>query len=1208
MKRYLLVLCAIAVISAGNLSYAEPPTIEVTRVEQPPVIDGKLDDAVWKQAAKATDFCLVGSHKVPSGLTDAWLVTDGQFLYLAFLCHDAHLGELVSKQTLRDSGVHADDSLEIFVDAGTAGKTYFHFLLSVGNVQADQMMMKGLSKRDWDASWRSAIFVDPKIVAAAGWSAEVAIPLYVFRRKPGPENWRINLCRNKRTPPIEYSSWSPLEAGFHDPEHFGFIEGLKDITPAPIFAPLVLSTSVAPYSVVDGRYSYQVMGEVTNDGGLASTVELVVVDKPAVGRPTQATEKITLGPLETKKFRLRLQIARPGDRQASVILRNPETGEVLQQMSVPGLEALNPMRAYLDRNYYTTEKEVRVWVLLSMDESERRQAGLRLLAFLVDKGGKVVSSRAVPALTEQVAAELPLRDVPPGRYQVRLELQDRSKVNVAVVELPLAKHPPAPAGSNEVKIDQENRCLLLNGKPFFPVGICALGLLNSETLKPYQDAGFNTLIRWWGVGRNNPISAALESLEAARGQGLYMIDTPLAFLHQRLDHRGLLVPEGMTQAVQEMTDFLLAVRNHPAVLAYYGLDEAPGKGPLAEPLQAFLQKVHELDPYHPVYISGGTALGQARYDFADILGGHIYWCSLGAKGGDNPNVMAQAVEGLFQRVTEPRQRPLFIMPQSEITSHSRRPHTPRERRINVYLALIHGAKSIIYFASPIRHRLTFENMKELSAELHVLMPTLLTRRPPQEITVDPVPPTDELPIVQALLKDRPQGGTLLLAGNSSPYPVQVKWDLSAMGTGIRVSDFLGQKKFRANKGIFADNLESYATRAYLIEGASRKPGSRAVIGLALSGEAVERMKEQMKPVPELKRLNLVMNPDFEEEGKGWTVSKQGMSYPAEGRNGTRCLKVIKTDAKTIVRITADPITLKPNTRYRYGGWVRTKLTQGESGGSFYINELAAQAKIRVRSGLPFPPTHAEWKMFSRAIATPGLPPVKATFWYYVPAGRAGEIWLDDLFVEELPLTPTEVKPKNMLINSSFEEAALPGWPDSWFFGATKDGQMIGDPGAPGQDDTFAYHGKYSLKIVNPYDRPSGFANATYRHKFASQGMRGGIPVEIGKTYVFSVYLRAEQEGAKADLVLCNFAWNSPLVNEGVRKTVILTTEWKRYQVACTIPTEGWTRGVRPEVAVLIYHKGVDSAIWADAAQLEEGEQATPYTPDDYRAVPVTENR
>ena len=220
----------------------------------------------------------------------------------------------------------------------------------------------------------------------------------------------------------------------------------------------------------------------------------------------------------------------------------------------------------------------------------------------------------------------------------------------------------------------------------------------------------------------------------------------------------------------------------------------------------------------------------------------------------------------------------------------------------------------------------------------------------------------------------------------------------------------------------------------------------------------------------------------------------------------------------------------------------------------------------------------------------------------IPRETIGEIRLDDCFIEALPAAPTPQRPKNMLLNASFEEAALPGWPDSWFFGSTT-AILSGDPGGPGQDGTVAYHGKASLKMINEYTGVSGLCVARYMAPFLSSGNRGGVPVEIGKTYVFPVYLRADRDAVPAEIVLCNFAWNNAWENEGRLVNVQLNRDWQRFEAACVIPREGWTRGISPCVQVIIRLKGKQCSLWADAAQLEEGPRATDYVPDNYRVRP-----
>src|SRR5713226_1682398 len=62
---------------------AQPVRLPV--FEKPPVIDGKLDDDVWKQAVVLKDFYQVqpGDNIAPSKPTEVMLGHDAKFLYIA---------------------------------------------------------------------------------------------------------------------------------------------------------------------------------------------------------------------------------------------------------------------------------------------------------------------------------------------------------------------------------------------------------------------------------------------------------------------------------------------------------------------------------------------------------------------------------------------------------------------------------------------------------------------------------------------------------------------------------------------------------------------------------------------------------------------------------------------------------------------------------------------------------------------------------------------------------------------------------------------------------------------------------------------------------------------------------------------------------------------------------------------------------------------
>ena len=478
---------------------------------------------------------------------------------------------------------------------------------------------------------------------------------------------------------------------------------------------------------------------------------------------------------------------------------------------------------------------------------------------------------------------------------------------------------------------------------------------------------------------------------------------------------------------------------------------------------------------------------------------------------------------------------------------------------------------------------------------------LLTRRPPQSLTVTPDVPGPSMPIVQAVVKDHPKGDAVLIAANSSRHPVSATWDLSGFGERVRMRDYFTGTDVPVEGGKLADRMDGYATRAWRVANAIRRPGEKADLTVALSGEAVSAARKEAGPVASDRPTNLVREPGFEDGGAQWTVAPaRNVTFPREGRTGSVCLKIEKADADTVVRVNARDVTVRPGYKYRYGCWVKTKLTGGRHVGGVYVHDRSATPSVR--SGRPIGPTHGEWRESSRFVQLPDDAAAPADVWFFaqVVKGVTGTIWFDDFFVEEIPPDRPEPRPKNVLVNSSFEQAAMPGWPDSWLVGMVTPGQLVGDPGGPGQDDTTAVHGRYSLRIENPLPGLSGQARTFYRHIFGSAGLRGGIPVEKGETYVLSLYLKAEKPDTPVTVHLTNFAWNSWCFDEGQRERINIGTEWTRHQLVCTYPEKGWRAGIRPEMGIVVNNNGKDCAVWLDAVQFEQGAQATEYEPRERR--------
>ncbi|MCP4640381.1 MAG: carbohydrate binding family 9 domain-containing protein, partial [bacterium] len=196
------------------------------RTNAPPVVDGKLSDACWAQAAVADEFVLFGGKGMATEKTDARVLWDDSNLYIGMRCFDSDVTKLKKEATDRDGAVFDDDCVEIFfIPPGNpvlekvknAASRYFHIAVNALGTCADETGMNTVER--WNARWgaKTSIHKDR-------WEVELAMPWSALKTQPTDGDvWAVNFNRGlpKRGKLSEYSGWSITFAGFHDPDHFG---------------------------------------------------------------------------------------------------------------------------------------------------------------------------------------------------------------------------------------------------------------------------------------------------------------------------------------------------------------------------------------------------------------------------------------------------------------------------------------------------------------------------------------------------------------------------------------------------------------------------------------------------------------------------------------------------------------------------------------------------------------------------------------------------------------------------------------------------------------------------------------------------------------------------------------------------------------------------------------------------------------------------
>jgi hypothetical protein len=198
------------------------------RVDEPPTIDGRLDDACWGGAQPSTNFMLrTGDGDVPSQQTIVRVCHDDTHIYVAFECLEDRMDALSAAVAVRDAGeLDEDDTVTFAFDTFLDGRSSYAFACNALGTEMDLHVSEcGRSVDDgWDAVWSVATKRSED-----RWTAEFAIPFSGLRYSGAEEMiWGVDFWRSER-PHREVSSWSNRDGGTLDPSHYGRLVGLSGI-------------------------------------------------------------------------------------------------------------------------------------------------------------------------------------------------------------------------------------------------------------------------------------------------------------------------------------------------------------------------------------------------------------------------------------------------------------------------------------------------------------------------------------------------------------------------------------------------------------------------------------------------------------------------------------------------------------------------------------------------------------------------------------------------------------------------------------------------------------------------------------------------------------------------------------------------------------------------------------------------------------------
>jgi hypothetical protein len=201
--------------------------VNVPKFGTPPVIDGKLDEAVWQNAAVLKDFYQIdpGDNTPPSKPTEVLIGYDPKFLYIAFRAFD-ETNKIRSTIAKRDN-IWQDDYVGFYLDTFNDQRKAFEMFFNPLGIQGDGVLTEG---RGEDMS--VDILMESKgIIGETGYIVEIAIPFKSIRYEAGKGKlWGAHFFRRIQRFNRELSSWMPFSRSISgNMNQAGHLTGLDGI-------------------------------------------------------------------------------------------------------------------------------------------------------------------------------------------------------------------------------------------------------------------------------------------------------------------------------------------------------------------------------------------------------------------------------------------------------------------------------------------------------------------------------------------------------------------------------------------------------------------------------------------------------------------------------------------------------------------------------------------------------------------------------------------------------------------------------------------------------------------------------------------------------------------------------------------------------------------------------------------------------------------
>jgi len=444
-------------------------------------IDGKLNESFWNKAKFAN--CQIPYRKKAVSSKTSFSVVQGKDAFYIGIKAKHKAGR--ERKTGKKNNVFIGDWIEFFLDPNANDNSYYQFVINEnGNLFTAKSIFDPLS---FEVAGASGFLLDyswrPKLDYAVdtttnGWSAEIRIPLELFRKelvKKAP--FRLNLYR-VNTYTGEANCWTKPSKNFHSIPDYGYLDdvNIRFKKSAIEVSPIVFTPSGDAKGVI-GRFN------IKNKANIKKIkAEIFMKDGDVTKLVLKRTGK-------SCQFLIPFPVKQVVDKTVRLkIWRNDSAKADIQEFSKVKIISLLSFSS--NSLVFKSEKSFPCLVTVRLPHEDLDDCSVMVNVTNYDSG-KTVLDEKFKITGRKKTYKIPFGNLPLGFYKFKAKLFSKGKqlaIREAWTHLGKKK-------KYFVRTNVHNSCIEKNGKPFLMTRAWGAsgGNANLNNCYKFKDAGFNTV-------------------------------------------------------------------------------------------------------------------------------------------------------------------------------------------------------------------------------------------------------------------------------------------------------------------------------------------------------------------------------------------------------------------------------------------------------------------------------------------------------------------------------------------------------------------------------------------------------------------------------------------------------------------------------------------------------------------------------------------